>query len=54
MKAADPYARVAELTQRGARFVMASITDGKGSSPRGVGTKMVVMREGSAEKASSP
>ena len=54
MKAADLYARVAELTQRGARLVMVSITDGKGSSPGGVGTKIVVMRDGSAEKGSSP
>jgi xanthine dehydrogenase accessory factor len=47
MREAGLYAKVAELSGRGARFVVATITDVQGSSPREVGTKMLVMRDGS-------
>jgi len=47
MREAGLYAKVAELSQEGARFVVATITDVQGSSPREVGTKMLVMRDGS-------
>jgi len=46
MRAAELYAKIAELTQRGAPFVVATITDVSGSSPRGVGTKMIVVGNG--------
>ncbi len=46
MRAEGLYAKVAELTREGARFVVATITDVEGSSPRGVGTKMLVLRDG--------
>ncbi|HJW74460.1 MAG TPA: XdhC/CoxI family protein [Thermoleophilia bacterium] len=46
MRAEGLYEKVAELTRQGARFVMATITDVRGSSPRDVGTKMLVLRDG--------
>lgn len=46
MRAEGLYEQVAELTRQGARFVVATITDVKGSSPRDVGTKMLILRDG--------
>lgn len=45
MRGADFYAKIAELCQQGASFVVATITDAKGSSPRGVGAKMLVLSD---------
>jgi xanthine dehydrogenase accessory factor len=47
MRAQELYARMAELTGQGVSFVLATITESTGSSPRGVGTKMLVLRDGS-------
>lgn len=46
MRAADLYEAVAELTRRGTPFVLATVTEVRGSSPRGVGAKMVVLEDG--------
>jgi xanthine dehydrogenase accessory factor len=46
MRQAELYERVAELIREGNRFVLATITEAKGSSPRGVGTKMVILGDG--------
>jgi xanthine dehydrogenase accessory factor len=46
MRAEGLYEQVAELTRQGARFVVATITDVKGSSPRDVGTKMLILGDG--------
>ncbi len=46
MSRAELYARVAELTRQGESFVMATVTHVDGSSPRGVGTKMLVLKDG--------
>jgi xanthine dehydrogenase accessory factor len=46
MRAQELYARMAELTGQGVPFVLATIIEATGSSPRGVGTKMLVLRDG--------
>lgn len=46
MRAADLYAKMAELSWQGASFVGATITDVRGSTPRGIGAKMLVLRDG--------
>jgi xanthine dehydrogenase accessory factor len=43
MRAQELYRRMAELSEQGMPFVLATIIDAKGSSPRGVGTKMLVL-----------
>lgn len=48
MKAGGLYAAMAELTAQGARFVLATVTDVKGSSPRDLGAKMLVLADGSS------
>jgi xanthine dehydrogenase accessory factor len=50
MKAGDLYARMAELAGRGTPFVLATVTDVKGSSPRHVGAKMLVFGDGTTEE----
>ena len=47
MRPAELHARIAELTLQGVPFVLATITDVTGSSPRGVGAKMLVLADGS-------
>ena len=47
MREAGLYAKVAELSRQGTSFVVATITEVSGSSPREVGTKMLVLRDGS-------
>ncbi len=47
MRPAELHARIAELTERGIPFVLATITEVTGSSPRGVGAKMLVFADGS-------
>ena len=46
MRAADLYARMATLTEEGHPFVVATIVEAKGSSPRGVGAKIMVEADG--------
>lgn len=46
MRVAELHARIAELAREGVPFVVATIIDAKGSSPRGVGARMLVMRDG--------
>jgi xanthine dehydrogenase accessory factor len=46
MQAAELYAKMAALTQQGAPFVAATIIATAGSSPRGTGTKMLIMGDG--------
>jgi len=46
MRPAELHARVAELSRQGVPFVLATITDVSGSSPRGVGAKMLVFADG--------
>ena len=46
MREAEFYATMAELAQRGAAFVLATITEVSGSSPRGVGAKMLILGDG--------
>jgi len=46
MRAAELYAKITELSEQGSPFVVATITAVKGSSPRGVGTKMLILRDG--------
>jgi xanthine dehydrogenase accessory factor len=46
MRVADLHARIAWLAGEGTPFVVATIVDVKGSSPRGVGARMIVMRDG--------
>jgi len=46
MRRQELYAQMADLTGRGVPFVLATIIGTSGSSPRGVGTKMLVMGEG--------
>jgi xanthine dehydrogenase accessory factor len=46
MKAAELYAKMAELARHGTPFVVATIIGTTGSSPRGMGTKMLVMGDG--------
>lgn len=47
MRPAELHARIAELTLQGVPFVLATITQVTGSSPRGVGAKMLVLADGS-------
>jgi len=47
MRPAELHARIAELTLQGVPFVLATITEVTGSSPRGVGAKMLVLADGS-------
>jgi xanthine dehydrogenase accessory factor len=47
MRAAELHAKIAELTLQGVPFVLATITQVTGSSPRGVGAKMLVLADGS-------
>jgi xanthine dehydrogenase accessory factor len=47
MRVAEFHARIAELALQGAPFVLATITAVAGSSPRGVGAKMLVLADGS-------
>lgn len=46
MRVQELYVKMAELTGQGVPFVLATIIEAKGSSPRGVGTKMLVLRDG--------
>ena len=46
MNVAEVHAKIAELAREGVPFVVATIIDAQGSSPRGVGARMVVMRDG--------
>lgn len=46
MRAADLYARMATLSEEGRSFVIATIIEAKGSSPRGVGAKILVEADG--------
>jgi len=46
MRAAELYGKMAELAQEGTPFVAATIIAVKGSSPRGVGTRMLVLADG--------
>lgn len=47
MRPAELHARIAELTLQGVPFVLTTITEVSGSSPRGVGAKMLVLADGS-------
>lgn len=47
MRPAELHAKIAELTLQGVPFVLATITEVTGSSPRGVGAKMLVLADGS-------
>jgi xanthine dehydrogenase accessory factor len=44
------YARIAELSEHGTPFTVATITDVKGSAPRGLGARMLVYADGSIEE----
>ena len=46
MRAAELYARMAELLQEGTPFVVATVIESVGSSPRKTGTKMLVLGDG--------
>ena len=46
MRPAELHARIAELTEQGIPFVLTTITEVTGSSPRGVGAKMLVFADG--------
>ena len=46
MRAGELYARMAELSGEGQSFVVATIVEAKGSSPRGVGAKMLIRGDG--------
>ena len=45
-KAAEPFATTAGLAENGTPFVLLTVTDVKGSTPRGVGAKMLVLGDG--------
>jgi xanthine dehydrogenase accessory factor len=47
LRPAELHARIAELSEQGVPFVLATITEVTGSSPRGVGAKMLVFADGS-------
>jgi xanthine dehydrogenase accessory factor len=47
MRVAELHATIAELARESVPFVVATIVDAKGSSPRGVGARMLVMSDGS-------
>lgn len=46
MRQSDFYEAMAELARKGTPFVLATITGTSGSSPRQVGTKMLVLQDG--------
>jgi xanthine dehydrogenase accessory factor len=46
MRAAELYVRMAELVQEGTPFVVATVIESVGSSPRKTGTKMLVLGDG--------
>jgi xanthine dehydrogenase accessory factor len=46
MKSVELHAKIAGLAREGTPFVVATIIDVKGSSPRGVGAKMLVTSDG--------
>lgn len=46
MRPAELHGRIAELTEQGIPFVLTTITEVSGSSPRGVGAKMLVFADG--------
>jgi xanthine dehydrogenase accessory factor len=46
MRTEELYAQMADLARQGVPFVSATITDVKGSSPRGVGARMLVLGDG--------
>ena len=46
MRAGEQFSRMAELSGEGRAFVVATIVEAKGSSPRGVGAKMLIERDG--------
>jgi xanthine dehydrogenase accessory factor len=46
MRAQDLYAKIGELSGQGVPFVVATVTAAEGSSPRGIGTKMLIMGDG--------
>ena len=48
MQPSDFYENVAALSRRDEPFVLATIIDTSGSSPRGPGTKMLVMQDGTS------
>jgi len=48
MRVAELHAKIAELAREGVPFVVATIIDAQGSSPRGVGARMVVMSDGTS------
>jgi len=50
MKAGGFYTRMAELSEHGTPFVLATVTDVKGSSPRGAGAKMLILGDGATEE----
>lgn len=50
MKAGGFYARMAELSEHGTPFVLATVIDVHGSSPRGVGAKMLILADGTTEE----
>jgi len=50
MKAGGLYARMAELSGAGIPFVTATVIGVQGSSPRGVGAKMLVLADGTTEE----
>jgi xanthine dehydrogenase accessory factor len=47
LRATDLYAKMAELSARGECFATITIIGSKGSSPRGLGAKMIVREDGS-------
>ena len=50
MRPAELHARIAELTLQGVPFVLTTITEVSGSSPRGVGAKMLVFADGGIDE----
>ncbi len=46
MRVEDLYATMTDLARKGTPFVTATVIEAKGSSPRGVGTKMLVLKDG--------
>jgi xanthine dehydrogenase accessory factor len=46
MRATEFYAKMADLTRQAVPFVLATITAAQGSSPRGIGAKMLILADG--------
>ena len=46
MKTAELYATMAQLAENGTPFVLVTVTEVNGSTPRGVGAKMLVLGDG--------